>query len=187
MASEPGEITQLLTRIQNGDRVAETRLFELLYSDLRRMAKSQLRSERSDHTLQPTALVHEVYVKVFGDTPPPAYSRSHFMALAARVMRQYLVDHARARKTRKRGGEKTRVEFDEAWIYDDRRSDEFLAVHDALERLRRWAPRQSHIVEMRFFGGLSEDEIAEHLQVSSRTVKRDWAMARAWLHAELSE
>lgn len=187
MAGSLGEVSQLLGRIHEGDRAAETRLFEILYSDLRRMAAYHLRRERSDHTLQPTALVNEVYVKVFGETRPSASNRTHFMALAAKVMRRFLVDHARTRNAQKRGGKHDKVPIDQAFLYDERRSDEFLAVHEALERLRGWAPRQSQIVEMRFFGGLAEDEIADYLHVSVRTVKRDWAMARAWLHAELSE
>ena len=189
MVTNPGEVSQLLGRIKDGDRSAEDRLFALLYSDLRRMAAYQLKRERSDHTLQPTALVHEVYVKVFGQTPPEARTRGHFMALVAQVMRRFLVDHARTKQAEKRGGRQEVLSperFDRAFVYDTRHSDEFLAVHEALERLREWAPRQSQIVEMRYFGGMSEEEIAEHLNVSSRTVKRDWAMARAWLHAELS-
>ena len=186
MITTPGEVSLLLERILDGDRSAEGRLFDLLYSDLRRMAAYQLRRERSDHTLQPTALVHEVYVKIFRQTPPEARNRAHFIALAAQVMRRFLVDHARTKKAEKRGRHPQMVPIEHALIYDDRRSDEFLAVHDALERLREWAPRQSQIVEMRYFGGMSEEEIAEYLKVSSRTVKRDWAMARAWLHAELS-
>lgn len=186
MITTPGEVSQLLEQILRGDRSSEGRLFDLLYSDLRRMAAYQLRKERSDHTLQPTALVHEVYVKIFRQTPPEARSRAHFMALAAQVMRRFLVDHARTKKTEKRGRHLQMVPLETALIYDDTRSDEFLAVHDALERLRMWAPRQSQIVEMRYFGGMSEDEIGEYLKISSRTVKRDWAMARAWLHAELS-
>jgi RNA polymerase sigma factor (TIGR02999 family) len=186
MITIPGEVSQLLERILDGDRSAEGRLFDLLYNDLRRMAAYQLRRERSDHTLQPTALVHEVYVKIFRQAPPEARSRAHFMALAAQVMRRYLVDHARNKKTEKRGGHPQMVSLDRALIYDERRSNEFLAVHDALERLREWAPRQSQIVEMRYFGGMSEEEIGEYLKISSRTVKRDWSMARAWLHAELS-
>jgi RNA polymerase sigma factor (TIGR02999 family) len=186
MITIPGEVSQLLERILEGDRSAEGRLFDLLYNDLRRMAAYQLRRERSDHTLQPTALVHEVYVKIFRQTPPEARSRAHFMALAAQVMRRYLVDHARTKKTEKRGRHPQMVSLDRALIYDERRSDEFLAVHDALERLRGWSPRQSQIVEMRYFGGMSEEEIGDYLKISSRTVKRDWAMARAWLHAELS-
>jgi RNA polymerase sigma factor (TIGR02999 family) len=186
MITTQGEVSLLLERILGGDRSAEGRLFDLLYSDLRRMAAYQLKKERSDHTLQPTALVHEVYVKIFRQTPPEARSRAHFIALAAQVMRRFLVDHARNKKADKRGHHPQMVPIENALIYDERRSDEFLAVHDALERLREWAPRQSQIVEMRYFGGMSEDEIGEYLKISSRTVKRDWAMARAWLHAELS-
>jgi len=186
MIMTPGEVSGLLERILDGDRSAEGRLFDLLYSDLRRIAAYQLRRERSDHTLQPTALVHEVYVKIFRQTPPEARSRAHFIALAAQVMRRFLVDHARTKQAEKRGRHPQMVPIENALIYDDRRSDEFLAVHDALERLREWAPRQSQIVEMRYFGGMSEEEIAEYLKISARTVKRDWSMARAWLHAELS-
>ena len=186
MVTNPGEVSQLLGKIKAGDRSAEDRLFALLYADLRRMAAYQLRRERSDHTLQPTALVHEVYVKVFGQAPPEARTRGHFIALAAQVMRRFLVDHARAKRAEKRGGRQEVQSLDHVFVYDTRHSDEFLAVHEALEQLREWAPRQSQIVEMRYFGGMSEEEIAEYLNVSSRTVKRDWAMARAWLHAELS-
>jgi len=186
MVTTPGEVSQLLERIVDGDRSAEGRLFDLLYSDLRRLAAYQLRRERSDHTLQPTALVHEVYVRIFRQAPPEARSRAHFIALAARAMRRFLVDHARTKKTEKRGHHPQMVPLEPELVYDERRSDEFLAVHEALERLRGWAPRQSQIVEMRYFGGMSEEEIAECLNISSRTVKRDWAMARAWLHAELS-
>jgi len=186
MVTNPGEVSQLLGRIQDGDRSAEGRLFDLLYTDLRRMAAYQLRRERSDHTLQPTALVHEVYVKVFSQSPPEARTRAHFMALAAQVMRRFLVDHARTRTAEKRGGRQEALPLDQVFVYDTRHSDEFLSVHEALERLREWAPRPSQIVELRYFGGMSEEEIAEYLNVSSRTIKRDWAMARAWLHAELS-
>ena len=186
MFTTPGEVSQLLELIQNGDRSAEGRLFDLLYTDLRRMAAYQLRRERSDHTLQPTALVHEVYVKVFARSPPETRTRAHFMALAAQVMRRFLVDHARTRTAAKRGGRPEVLPLDQAFVYDTRHSDEFLAVHEALERLRNWAVRPSQIVELRYFGGMSEEEIAGYLNVSTRTVKRDWAMARAWLHAELS-
>jgi RNA polymerase sigma-70 factor (ECF subfamily) len=186
MITIPGEVSVLLERIVDGDRSAEGRLFDLIYGDLRRMAAYQLRKERSDHTLQPSALVNEVYLKIFGQNRPEARSRGHFMALAARVMRRYLVDHARNKNADKRGHHPQMVPIDNVLIYDERRSDEFLAVHDALERLREWAPRQSQIVEMRYFGGMSEEEIAEYLKVSARTVKRDWAIARAWLHAELA-
>ena len=182
----PGEVSQLLGRIQDGDRSAEGRLFDLLYADLRRMAAYQLQRERSDHTLQPTALVHEVYVKVFGQALPETRTRTHFMALVAQAMRHFLVDYARTKQAEKRGGGQELLSLDQVFVYDTRHTGEFLVVHEALERLREWAPRQSQIVEMRYFGGMSEEEIADYLGVSARTVKRDWAMARAWLHAELS-
>jgi RNA polymerase sigma-70 factor (ECF subfamily) len=182
----PGEVSQLLEQIQAGDRSAETRLFELVYADLRRMAAHQLRRERSDHTLQPTALVHEVYVKMFAGLPVETRDRTHFLALAARVMRRFLVDHARSRQAKKRGGVQERVSLDKVFIFDDRRSEEFLSVHEALERLREWAPRQNEIVELRFFGGMTEEDVSAYLKISTRTVKREWAMAKAWLHAELS-
>lgn len=186
MVTTHGEVSQLLEQIHEGDRSAEGRLFDLLYSDLRRLAAHQLRNERSGHTLQPTALVHEVYMRVFAHHPPETRTRSHFMALAAQVMRRLLVDHARNKSAEKRGGRQETLPLEQPFIYDSRNSSEFLIVHEALERLRQWDPRQSQIVELRYFGGMSEEEIAEYLGISSRTVKRDWAMARAWLHAELS-
>ena len=186
MGTTHGEVSQLLELIHEGDRAAEGRLFDLLYSDLRRLAAHQLRNERSGHTLQPTALVHEVYVRIFAQNPPETRTRAHFMALAAQVMRRLLVDHARTKSAKKRGGRPETLPLEQALVYDSRNSSEFLMVHEALERLRQWDPRQSRIVELRYFGGMSEEEIAEYLGVSSRTVKRDWAMARAWLHAELS-
>lgn len=185
MITTQGEVSLLLGRILGGDRSAEGRLFDLLYSDLRRMAAYQLKKERSDHTLQPTALVHEVYVKIFRQTPPEARSRAHFIALAAQVMRRFLVDHARTKKADKRGHHPQMVPIENALVYDERRSDEFLAVHDALERLREWAPRQSQIVEMRYFGGMTEVEIGEALGLSDRTVRRSWEKARLLLLAAL--
>lgn len=186
MAELLGEVSLLLARIHEGDRSAETRLLELVYKDLRRLAAYQLQGERSDHSLQPTALVHEAYLKVFGQSSPSARSRAHFMALASKVMKQLLVDHARSRQANKRGGQHGKLALDQVLVYYDDRADELLAINEALDRLRSWAPRPSQIVELRFFGGLEEKEIAEYLEVSLRTVKRDWAMARAWLSAELA-
>jgi RNA polymerase sigma-70 factor (ECF subfamily) len=186
MTTNRGEVSQLLERIQDGEREAESRLFELLYADLKKMAASQLRRERTNHTLQPTALVHEIYVRVFAQNPPEIRTRAHFMALVSQAMRHFLVDHARAKMSDKRGGRLEPISLDSVLVYDTRHVDELLAVHEALERLREWDPRQSQIVEMRYFGDMSEEDIALHLNISSRTVKRDWAMARAWLHAELS-
>jgi RNA polymerase sigma factor (TIGR02999 family) len=175
MVTNPGEVSQLLGRIKDGDRSAEDRLFALLYSDLRRMAAHQLRRERSDHTLQPTALVHEVYVKVFGQTPHRDDLARLFMALVAQVMRRFLVDHAHqtGRETRRAAGILSPERLDRVFVYDTRHSDEFLAVHEALERLREWAPRQSQIVEMRYFEACQRRN-HEYLTVSPRTVKRDW-------------
>jgi RNA polymerase sigma factor (TIGR02999 family) len=186
MEERSGEVSQLLESIRGGNRGDEPRLFALVYNDLRRMAALQLRKERQDHTLQPTALVNELYLRLFDDGAFPATNRAHFLALSAQVMRRVLVDHARGKGAAKRGAAPQRIPLDDLLLYQPGRSNELLAVNDALSRLEQWAPRQSKIVEMRFFGGLSEEEIAEVLQISSRTVKRDWAMARAWLHAELS-
>jgi RNA polymerase sigma-70 factor (ECF subfamily) len=185
MAQVPGEVSQLLLNSRKGDRDAEERLLALLYPDLHRMAWNQLRRERRDHTLQPTALINELYLRIFDTTTPPE-NRSHFMAIAAQVMRRILVDHARARAAAKRGASRRRIPFDDLVLYAPGQEREVVALHEALRRLEEWAPRQSKIVEMRYFGGLSEEEVAEALQISSRTVKRDWAMARAWLDAELS-
>ena len=180
------EVTQILDSLDRGDPQAADRLLPLVYDELRKLAAAKMARESLGQTLQPTALVHEVYVRVFAHNPPETRTRSHFMALAAQVMRRFLVDHARTRRAEKRGGLQDAVPLDQSFVYDARKSGEFLAVHEALERLRQWDPRQSQIVEMRYFGGMSEEEVAEYLGISSRTVKRDWAMARAWLHAELS-
>lgn len=185
-AKNQGEVSQILEQIQGGDPYAEQRLVDLLYTDLRKMAAHQLKSERSGHTLQPTALVHEAYFRIFTGTPLQVHNRAHFMALAAQVIRRILVDYARSRTAVKRGGKDSPLPLNEGLLFDQSRVAEFLEVHDALERLRAWSPRQSQIVEMRFFGGMSEAEMATRLNVSERTVKRDWAMARAWLHAELT-
>lgn len=185
-AKNQGEVSQILEQIQGGDPYAEQRLVNLLYTDLRKMAAHQLKSERSGHTLQPTALVHEAYFRIFTGTPLQVHNRAHFMALAAQVIRRILVDYARNRTAVKRGGKDSPMPLNEGLLFDQSRVAEFLEVHDALERLRAWSPRQSQIVEMRFFGGMSEAEMATRLNVSERTVKRDWAMARAWLHAELT-
>ncbi len=185
-AKNQGEVSQILEQIQGGDTYAEQRLVNLLYTDLRKMAAHQLKSERSGHTLQPTALVHEAYFRIFTGTPLQVHNRAHFMALAAQVIRRILVDYARNRTAVKRGGKDSPMPLNEGLLFDQSRVAEFLEVHDALERLRAWSPRQSQIVEMRFFGGMSEAEMATRLNVSERTVKRDWAMARAWLHAELT-
>lgn len=160
-------------------------LFPRLYSELREIADRLLRREAVGHTLQPTALVHEAWFKLAGPNAPRPVDRVHFLAIAARAMRQVLVDHARRRRTRKRGGDTI-----ELAVADDRLGfavplDDLIAVDDALTRLAGRSERLARVVELRFFAGLSEDETARALEVTTRTVQRDWAKARAWLHAEL--
>lgn len=182
-----GEITQLLSKVRRGDPEAQRELIPLVYRELHRMAASYMRRERPDHTLQATALVHEAYLRLAGAADIDWQSRAHFFAVAAQTMRRILVDHARAASAQKRPQKGAQITLESALLYSEDQSDELLALDLALERLREWDERQSKIVELRFFGGLSLEEIAEVLSISSRTVRRDWTMARAWLHAELQQ
>lgn len=159
----------------------------LVYNELRRLAGRYMRGERADHTLQPTALVHEAYPRLIGQHEVAWQNRSHFYGVAARLMRNILVDHARARQAHKRGGQEQKVTFDEALEFAGGERTDVLALDEALSRLAQRDPRQARIVELRFFGGLSENEAAEVLGISVRTVKRDWAVARAWLYREIGE
>jgi RNA polymerase sigma factor (TIGR02999 family) len=179
-----GEITQLLRRAASGDRTAEELLFPIVYGEMRKLAAYLLRSERPDHTLQATALVHEAYLRLTGEDNIAWENRAHFFAVAARTMRRILVDHARALNAAKR--RVIRVSLESALVYSDEQSEELLAIDEALTRLAEWDARQSRIVELRFFAGLTEDETARVLGISVRTVKRDWTMAKAWLYGELS-
>ena len=178
----PTEVTQLLGQAQAGDRAALDRLMPLVYTELRALADRQLRREHGDRTLHATALVHEVYLKFAGGQPVVARDRAHFLALAAKAMRQVLVDAARRRGAQKRGGEWERVTLSAAENKLEIRADELLGLDAALEQLE---PRQRQIVEYRFFAGLEEVEIAELLGISDRTVRREWVKARAWLYREL--
>jgi RNA polymerase sigma factor (TIGR02999 family) len=159
----------------------------LMYRDLHARARQYMQRERRDHTLQPTALVHEAFLRLMRDRNGGPQSRAHFLAMASIVMRRVLVDHARERAAAKRTGGKGRVELHEAMAVSEPRSDEMLALDEALTRLTALDARQGRVVEMLFFGGMTEDEAAESLGVSSRTVKRDWRSARAWLHAQMQE
>jgi RNA polymerase sigma-70 factor (ECF subfamily) len=183
---DSGEITELLARFRLGDREAESRLLPLVYGELRRLASACLGRERADHTLSPTALVHEAFLRLTEGVQPDWQDRSHFFAVAGRLMRQILVDYARRRQAEKRGASFNRTSLDEAFIFSDEKSAELLALDEALDHLAQNDERQSQIVEMKFFAGLSVDEIAEVLKVSPRTVKREWTMARAWLHQEIA-
>lgn len=183
-----GEITRLLNSLRGGDLTAEVALMALVYAELKRVAASYLRSERRNHTLQPTALVHETFLRlVSAETAANCHNRAQFFSIAATMMRRILVDYARRRATEKRGGEYVRVLLHENLGVSPDQPERFLALDEALQRLARIDPRQSRVVELRFFAGLKEEAIAELLGVSVRTVKRDWSMAKAWLFGELRQ
>jgi RNA polymerase sigma-70 factor, ECF subfamily len=186
MGISPGEVTNLLIQLKNGNRDAEPRLVPLVYAELRRLAGHYMRGERPGHTLQATALVHEAYLRLVGQKEISWQNRAHFFGVAANLMRRILVDHARAKQAKKRGGSGQKLSLDEAVLVKPEAPEQFLALDEALERLAKRDPRQSRIVELRFFGGLSEEETAEVLGISTRTVKRDWSVARAWLYQQLN-
>ncbi len=185
MVSQPGDVTQLLIEIRAGNRAAEEQLMPLVYAELRRLARHYLRGERVDHTLQPTALVHEAYIRLSGLQEVAWQDRSHFFAMSATVMRRILVDHARAQQADKREALHNAVSLEEALVVSPERSAEVIAVGEALDKFAQIDPRRAKVVEMRFFGGLSEEEIAAVLDISVRTVKRDFKIAKDWLYAEL--
>lgn len=178
------DITRILLKWSEGDSAALEQLMPLVYDELRRLAVKYLRHERANHTLQPTALVNEAYMRLVDQQKVEWQSRAQFFGLAARLMRNILVDHARSRQTAKRGGELQRVSFDSNQAAGTPQI-EFLAVHEALERLATFDPQKSQIVELRFFGGLSIEQTAEVLKIGHATVERDWKLARAWLRREL--
>jgi len=180
------EITQLLRRLRAGDRSAEAPLLDRVYPELHYLAQHCWRMERPDHTLQPTALINEAYMILSGQWNKDWDNRAHFFAVAAQAMRRVLVDHARAHQAIKRGGKSRKIRLDAVELLSPAESENLLAVHQGLLQLAEWDPRQSQVVELRFFGGLTEDEIAEVLGVTRRTVQRDWEMARAWLLGEMS-
>ena len=186
-APPPGAVTQLLARAASGDSGAVTSLFDLLYRELRGLAVSAMRSERGDHTLQPTALVHEAFLRLADDTSS-IENRRHFFGIAATAMRRILVEHARARHAVKRGGHAPRVSIDDVAVAAPSILDpvDLEALDAALTHLAALDPRQARVVELRYFAGLTVDETADVLDASPRTVKRDWQMARAWLRREMS-
>jgi RNA polymerase sigma factor (TIGR02999 family) len=186
LSSMPGEITQILREVRSGSREANDRLIPLVYRELRRIASAHLRRESADSTLQPTALVHEAYLRLIDIDRMDWQDRSHFFSVASTLMRRILVDHARASRAGKRGGGTDTILIEEAFLPSPGRAPEILALDDALEHLARLDERQAKIVEMRFFGGMTEEETGNVLGISARTVKRDWRMAKAWLYKELS-
>jgi RNA polymerase sigma factor (TIGR02999 family) len=179
------DVTALLNELRRGNTEAGNRLIPLVYQELRRIAAIHLRRESPQHSLQPTALVHEAYLRLVNLKEIDWQSRSHFFAISATVMRRILVDHARARGAAKRGEGWSLVDVDEAVVPSPARPAEVLALDEALNRLAVLDPRQSKIVELRFFAGMSEEETGEVLGISARTVKRDWRVAKAWLYEEL--
>lgn len=181
----PGKITRLLREIREGDSDAFDRLMPLVYDELRQIARRQLRGERSDHTLDTSALTHEVYLKLVGEAEVDWENRTHFFVLAARAMRQILIDHARKRNAQKRGGNWTRTTLSSRNLRVEVQMGELIDLDEGLRRLHEIDERASRVVELRFFGGMTEDEVAEVLDVSTRTVQRDWRKARAWLYKEV--
>ena len=177
-------VTALLQRLDDKDN-PDGSIFDV-YTELKRLAGAYLRRERSGHTLQVTALVHEAYLKLAGRPAGSWQDRAHFLAGAATVMRRILTDHARRHRALKRGAGREDVCYNDFPLADGRQSCQFRDLDEALLRLSTFAPRQAQVVELRFFGGMTEDEIATHLGVCSRTIKRDWTIAKAWLHGELA-
>jgi len=180
-------ITALLKRASAGDADAEREFAAAVYAELRRMAARYMRAERPNHTLQPTALVHEAYLKLIDQKNMNWQNRAHFYGVAANIMRHVLVDHARKVRAGKRAGQLNRVSFNEDLLVSDDASAELLAINEALDRLRELDPREHTVVTMRFFAGLEFEEIAKMLGISLRTAKSDWTLARAWLRKELTK
>jgi RNA polymerase sigma factor (TIGR02999 family) len=181
------EVTQILHDWSGGDAQAPERLMPLVYDELRRLAQAFLHRERSNHTLQPTALVNEAYVRLVDQTRVNWQNRTHFYAIASRMMRRVLIDHARAHTTEKRGGTAIHLSLENVQVPLEQRAASFVALDEALKKLEEMDERKCKVVEMRFFGGLSDEEMAEVLGVTTRTVLRDWKKARLWLYRELSQ
>jgi RNA polymerase sigma factor (TIGR02999 family) len=186
MASSRSEVTQLLQQWSDGRQEALDRLLPTIYGELRRLASSYLRRERAGHTLQPTALVHEAFLKLVDQRAVRWQNRAHFFGIAAQAMRRILVDHARAHSAGKRGAGERAVTLDEALVVTPGQNVDLLALDEVLTRLEALDPQQSRIVELRFFGGLTIDETAEVMGISPATIGREWTLAKAWLYAELT-
>ena len=187
MDASGADVTTLLNRLADGDQEAAAQLVPLIYEELRRSAVRRLRHERPGHTLQATALVHEVYLKLAGRRNAKWQNRVQFFSVASQLMRLVLLEYARSQQSVKRGGGQKKVSLDEVVLIAPDRTDELLAVHESLSRLEKLDSRQGRIVELRYFGGLTLDETAEVLRVSPKTVMREWNFAKAWLYGELKE
>lgn len=185
-SSETQEVTRLLQCLNAGDRDAVDALVPIVYSELRKLAGHYLKSERAGHTLQPTALVHEAFLKLV-EQETQWQNRTHFFAMAANIMRRILVDYARSYTAEKRGGDVEKVVLEDAFIFVKEKPAEMLALNEALEDLAKIDPRRAKVVELKFFGGLNNEEIAQVLDVHSNTVLRDWNLARAWLKTRMQD
>ncbi len=184
MENDGGQVTQLLKAMRGGDAQAAENLLPLVYAELHRLARSYMRRERPDHTLQATALINEAYLRLVGEDVD-WNSREHFIGLAAHVMRRVLVDYARTRNAEQRGGGLKRVEMQDDLAISAEQLDQVEELDEALKKLEKENPRQARVVELRYFGGLSVEQIGAMLQIAPRSVKRDWALARIWLFREL--
>jgi len=182
----PHEITQLLEDWSNGNQAALDKLYPLVYDELRRMARRYMIRERKDHTLQTTALINEAYLRLVAQRHVHWQNRAHFFAISAQIMRRILIDHARRHNYAKRGAGGQKISLDETAVLARNRATELLLLDEALHSLEEIDPRRSRVVELRFFGGLDNNEIAAVLKISANTVTRDWNLARAWLYQELS-
>lgn len=180
------DVTQLLAEVTRGNRAAVDQLLPLLYAELRRMAGGQLRKERPDHTLQATALVHEAYLRLVDQRAVSWQNRAHFMGVAAQVMRYVLLDYAKQHGAAKRGGNVQKLSLGEDLVFSGDSAEQLIALDEALTGLSELDPQQAKVVELRFYGGLSVEETAEVLSISTATVKREWSMARAWLRQQLA-
>jgi len=178
-------VTELLAQWSNGDNAALAELKPLIYEELRRLAHHQMAGQRPDHTLQTTALVNEAYLRLADQTRVNWQNRAHFFAVAARAMRQILVDYARSQQSKRRGGGALKVELEDAAIVSPEQSREIVDLHEALEKLAQLDARKAQVVELKYFGGLNYDEMAEVLKISRVTVRRDWEFAKLWLYTEL--
>jgi RNA polymerase sigma-70 factor, ECF subfamily len=185
LESNSEEVTLLLKRVAAGNQDAVAKLIPLVYEELHRVAENHLRLERPNHTLQPTALVHEAFLKLAEQRSTDWQGRAHFFAVASQLMRRILVDYARGRLSAKRGGRQVKLPLDKVFVPAPAHCEELVALDESLERLGKMDARQSRVVELRFFGGLTVEEAAQVLGISSKTVKREWSMAKAWLYGEM--
>jgi RNA polymerase sigma-70 factor (ECF subfamily) len=187
MEPAPTDVTSLLNKLAAGDQEAAAQLVPLVYEELRRLAAGRLRQERPDHTLQATALVHEAYMKLAAQNDAKWQNRAQFFGVASQAMRRILVDYARGQQRIRRGGKQQKLSLDDVVLVSTERTEEVLTVHESLSRLEKLDARQVRIVELRYFGGLTVEEIAEVVGISMKTVMREWQVAKAWLYGDLKD